>query len=364
MKVKAAVLYEPQTPLVVETLDLDDPKEGEVLVRLVSAGVCHSDYHVMKGEWKSPLPMVLGHEAAGVVEKVGPGVNMSKPGDHVILNFRPNCGWCRYCTVGRPVLCNGADTARWTLFDGTVRLHKGNQDIYHFARTASFAEYVVVPQSGAVPVRDDMPLDKACLVGCSVMTGVGSVINTAKVVPGSSVMVIGCGGVGLNVIQGAVLAGAGRIIAVDVLENKLAYAQQFGATDIVDASHGDTVARVRDLTDGGVDYAFEAIGNSRTILQAYESTRPGGVTTVVGMAPEDDEVSINALSLPRTEKVIMGSWYGSARPWVDLPKMVDLYLSGKIQVDSLISRTYPLDEINTAYDALGKGEVARSILLY
>jgi S-(hydroxymethyl)glutathione dehydrogenase/alcohol dehydrogenase len=364
MKIKAAVLYEPQTPLVVETLDLDDPKEGEVLVRLVSAGVCHSDYHVMKGEWKSPLPMVLGHEAAGVVEKVGPGVNMSKPGDHVILNFRPNCGWCRYCTVGRPVLCNGADTARWTLFDGTVRLHKGNQDIYHFARTASFAEYVVVPQSGAVPVRDDMPLDKACLVGCSVMTGVGSVINTAKVVPGSSVMVIGCGGVGLNVIQGAVLAGAGRIIAVDVLENKLAYAQQFGATDIIDASHGDTVARVRDLTDGGVDYAFEAIGNSRTILQAYESTRPGGVTTVVGMAPEDDEVSINALSLPRTEKVIMGSWYGSARPWVDLPKMVDLYLSGKIQVDSLISRTYPLDEINTAYDALGKGEVARSILLY
>jgi S-(hydroxymethyl)glutathione dehydrogenase/alcohol dehydrogenase len=364
MKVKAAVLYEPQTPLVVETLDLDDPKEGEVLVRLASAGVCHSDYHVMKGEWKPPLPMVLGHEAAGVVEKVGPGVSMSKPGDHVILNFRPNCGWCRYCTVGRPVLCNGTDTARWTLFDGTVRLHKGNQDIYHFARTASFAEYVVVPQSGAVPVRDDMPLDKACLVGCSVMTGVGSVINTAKVEAGSSVMVIGCGGVGLNVIQGAALAGAERIIAVDVLENKLAYAQQFGATDIVDASHGDTVARVRDLTDGGVDYAFEAIGNSRTILQAYESTRPGGVTTVVGMAPEDDEVTINALSLPRTEKLIMGSWYGSARPWIDLPKMVDLYMSGKIQVDSLISRTYPLDEINAAYDALGKGEVARSILLY
>src|SRR5918996_1781395 len=364
MKVKAAVLYEPQTPLVVETLDLDDPKEGEVLVRLASAGVCHSDYHVMKGEWKPPLPMVLGHEAAGVVEKVGPGVSMSKPGDHVILNFRPNCGWCHSGTVGRPVLCNGADTARWTLFDGTVRLHKGNQDIYHFARTASFAEYVVVPQSGAVPVRDDMPLDKACLVGCSVMTGVGSVINTAKVEAGSSVMVIGCGGVGLNVIQGAALAGAERIIAVDVLENKLAYAQQFGATDIIDASHGDTVARVRDLTDGGVDYAFEAIGNSRTILQAYESTRPGGVTTVVGMAPEDDEVTINALSLPRTEKVIMGSWYGSARPWIDLPKMVDLYMSGKIQVDSLISRTYPLDEINTAYDALGKGEVARSILLY
>ena len=364
MKVKAAVLYEANTPLVVEELDLDDPKEGEVLVRLSSAGVCHSDYHVMKGEWNPPLPMVLGHEAAGVVERVGPGVTMSKPGDHVILNFRPNCGWCKYCTVGRPVLCNGADMDRWAMFDGTVRLHKGNQDINHFARTASFSEYVVVPQSGAVPVRDDMPLDMACLVGCSVMTGVGAVINTAKVEPGSSVVVIGCGGVGLNVIQGAVLAGAGRIIAVDMLENKLAYAREFGATDIIDASTGDTAAKVHDLTDGGADYAFEAIGNSKTILQAYESTGIGGVTTVVGMAAEDDELTLNALSLPRTEKSIIGSWYGGARPWVDLPKMVDLYMSGKLKVDSLVSRRYPLDDINIAYDALGRGEVARSILVY
>jgi S-(hydroxymethyl)glutathione dehydrogenase/alcohol dehydrogenase len=364
MKMKAAVLYEARTPLVVETVDLDDPKEGEVLVRLASAGVCHSDYHVMKGEWTLPLPMVLGHEAAGVVERVGAGVTQVKPGDHVILNFRPNCGWCRYCAIGRPVLCNGADTVRWVMFDGTVRLHKGSQDIYHFARTASFAEYAVVPQSGAVPVRPDMPLDKACLVGCSVMTGVGAVINTAKVQPGSSVVVIGCGGIGLNVIQGAALAGAERIIAVDLLENKLAYAREFGATDIIDASPGDTVARIQDLTDGGADYAFEAIGNSRTILQAYESTRLGGVTTIVGMAPEDDQVTINALSIPRTEKVIMGSWYGSARPWVDLPKMVDLYLSGRIKIDPLVSRTYRLEEINPAYEALEKGEVARSILVF
>jgi S-(hydroxymethyl)glutathione dehydrogenase / alcohol dehydrogenase len=364
MKMKAAVLYEARTPLVVETVDLDDPKEGEVLVRMASAGVCHSDYHVMKGEWSMPLPMVLGHEAAGVVEKIGAGVSQVKPGDHVILNFRPNCGWCRYCAIGRPVLCNGADTLRWVMFDGTVRLHKGSQDIHHFARTASFAEYAVVPQSGAVPVRPDMPLDKACLVGCSVMTGIGAVINTAKVPPGSSVVVIGCGGIGLNVIQGAALAGAERIIAVDVLENKLAYAREFGATDIIDASPGDTVARIQDLTDGGADYAFEAIGNSRTILQAYESTRLGGVTTIVGMAPEDDQVTINALSIPRTEKVIMGSWYGSARPWVDLPKMVDLYLSGRIKIDPLISRTYQLEEINPAYEALEKGEVARSILVF
>jgi S-(hydroxymethyl)glutathione dehydrogenase/alcohol dehydrogenase len=364
MKIKAAVLYEANTPLMIEELELDEPREGEVLVRMASAGVCHSDYHVMKGEWNPPLPMVLGHEAAGVVEKVGPGVTLSKPGDHVILNFRPNCGWCRYCTAGRPVLCNGSDSPRWMMFDGSVRLHKGQQEIFHFARVASFAEYAVVPQSGAVPVRKDMPLDKACLVGCSVMTGVGSVINTAKVTPGSSVVVIGCGGIGLNVIQGAVLAGAGRIIAVDMLENKLAYAREFGATDIVDASRGDAVERVLDMTDGGADYAFEAIGDSKTILQAYESTCLGGVTTVVGMAPEDDAVTINALSLPRTEKVLMGSWYGSARPWIDLPKMVDLYMSGKLKIDPLVSRTYPLEEINEAYEALERGEVARSVLVF
>src|SRR5215471_6410819 len=222
MKTMAAVCYAPHQPLIVEELELDAPKEGEVLVRIASAGVCHSDYHVMKGEWNPPLPMVLGHEGAGIVEAVGPGVTMSKPGDHVILNFRPNCGWCKFCTTGRPVLCNGSDSLRWMLFDGTSRLHKGSQDIFHFARTACFSQYAVVPQSGAVPVRKDMPLDKACLVGCSVMTGVGAAINTAKVEPGSTVLVIGCGGVGLNVIQGARLAGAERIIAVDMLENKLA----------------------------------------------------------------------------------------------------------------------------------------------
>jgi len=363
VKTKAAVCYAPHTPLVVEELDLDAPKEGEVLVRLASAGVCHSDYHVMKGEWNPPLPMVLGHEGAGVVEAVGPGVSLSKPGDHVILNFRPNCGWCRYCVIGRPVLCNGSDSARWVMFDGTVRLHKGSTDIQHFARMACFADYAVVPQSGAVPVRKDMPLDKACLVGCSVMTGIGAVINTAKVPPGSSVVVIGCGGIGLNVIQGAVLAGAERIIAVDMLENKLAYARDFGATDIIDASRSNVIERIHDMTNGGADYAFEAIGKSQTIAQAYDSTGLGGVTTIVGMAPEDDVLSLNALSIPRSEKVIMGSWYGSARPWVDLPKMVDLYLDGKIKIDPLVSRTYPLDEINTAYEALSRGEVARSVLL-
>ena len=364
MEIKAAVLYEANTPLVVEPVQLDDPKDGEVLVRIGAAGVCHSDYHVMKGEWTPPLPIVLGHEAAGIVEEVGAGVGRVRPGDRVILNFRPNCGWCAHCSRGEPVLCNGADSERWLLFDGTARLHTtAGQDLNHFARTASFAEYAVVPESGAVPVREDVPLDKAALIGCSVMTGVGAVINTARVEAGSSVLVIGCGGVGLNCIQGAVLAGAERIIAVDLKANKLEYARQFGATDVLDASEGDTAARVLELTGGGVDYAFEAIGFSKTIVDCYESTRLGGTTVVVGMAPEDDMMTIPALSLPRTEKVLRGSWYGSARPWLDLPKMVELYMGGRLQVDPLVSRTYPLDEINEAYEALDRGDVARSVLL-
>ncbi len=364
MQIKAAVLYEPNTPLVIETVDLDEPKDEEVLVRIVSAGVCYSDYHVMKGEWTKPMPMVLGHEAAGIVEKTGANVTRVMPGDHVILNFRANCGTCRYCVIGRPVVCDGVKTPRWFMFDGTVRLHKGGQDIHHFTRTASFAEKVVVPESGAVPVRKDMPLDKAALIGCSVMTGVGAAINTAKVEPGSSVLVIGCGGVGLNIIQGAMLAGAVRIIAVDTLQNKLSYAREFGATETLSASEGDVVARVQDLTDGGVDYAFEAIGNPKTIRQAYEATAPGGTMVVVGMAPEDDDVSVNALSLPRTEKVIMGSWYGSARPWVDFPRLVNLYLANRLSIDPMISRTYRLEEINEAYEALDKGEMARSVILF
>jgi NDMA-dependent alcohol dehydrogenase len=365
MKTRAAVLYEANTPLVVEELELDPPREGEVLVRVAANGVCRSDYHTMVGEWTMPLPMVLGHEGAGVVEAVGPGVTRSKPGDHVILNFRPNCGWCRYCTTGRPVLCSGSNTPRWMLFDGTVRLHRGDIDIHHYARTASLAEYTVVPESGAVPVRDDMPLDKASLIGCSVTTGVCAAINTAKVQPGSSVVVFGCGGVGLNIIQGAALAGAERIIAVDPLENKLAYAKQFGATDIiVSGDRAGVVDRIRDITHGGADYAFDAIGNTEVIQQAFDCTGLGATVALVGMAPEKDELRLNALSIPRTEKMIVGSWYGSARPWNDLPKMVELYMDGKIKIDEMITRRYPLDEVNEAYQALANGEVARSIIAF
>jgi S-(hydroxymethyl)glutathione dehydrogenase/alcohol dehydrogenase len=364
LKVKAAVLYEIGTPLAIEELELDAPKNGEVLVRIAANGVCRSDHHVMVGEWTVPLPIVLGHEAAGVVEAVGSGVTRSKPGDHVILSFRPSCGWCRYCIRGRPVLCNGSSAPRWQMFDGTVRLHRGDVDINHYARVAGLAEYAVVPESGAVPVRKDMPLDQASLIGCSVTTGVCAVINAAKVEPGSSVAVFGCGGVGLNIIQGAVLAGANQIIAVDILENKLAYAKEFGATDTILGDGGGIAERIRDITDGGADYAFDAIGDARIIEQAYECTRPGGATVLVGMAPETEEIKINALSFPRSEKMIMGSWYGSARPWYDLPKMADLYLSGKLKIDELLTRTYRLDEVNEAYEAMAQGEVARSIIKF
>ncbi len=364
MKTQAAVLYEANKPLVIETLDLDDPSDGEVLVKMAGAGVCYSDYHIMKGEWTMPLPMVLGHEAAGVVEKVGTGVSRVKVGDHVVLNFRPNCGTCRPCTIGRPVLCDGVETDRWMMFDGTSRLHKNGESIYHMSRTASFSEFAVVPETGAVPIRKDMPLDLASLVGCAVMTGVGAVINTAKVEAGSSVMVIGCGGVGLNVVQGAVLAGAERIIAVDMLENKLAYAKELGATDTIVAGENDVVEQVLEMTHGGVDYAFEAIGNTTAIRQCYEATAPGGSTVVVGMAAETEDIKINALSLPRTEKRLVGSWYGSARPWVDFPKLVNLYMNGQLKIDEMVSRTYKLDQINEAYDSLSAGEVARSIIVF
>ena len=364
METRAAVLHATNEPLRIETLELDDPKDGEVLVRIAAAGVCYSDYHIMIGEWTMPMPIVLGHEGAGVVETIGAGVTRVEPGDHVILNFRANCGHCRNCVVGRPVLCEGVESPRHLMFDGTVRLHRNGQDVYHMTRTACFSEHVVVPESGAVPVRSDMPLDRACLIGCSVMTGVGAVTNTARAEPGSNVVVIGCGGVGLNAVQGAVLAGADRIVAVDLLDSKLEYARQFGATDLVNAGNGDAVARVLEMTGGGVDYAFEAIGNARTIEQAYEMCRPGGTAVVVGMAAETAEFKVNALSLPRTERAIVGSWYGSARPWVDLPKLVDLYMRGKLKIDEMISRTYRLDEINTAYDALVAGEVARSVIVF
>ncbi|MDQ3809596.1 MAG: alcohol dehydrogenase catalytic domain-containing protein, partial [Chloroflexota bacterium] len=258
---KAAVLNDYEQPLRIEDVELDPPRAGEVQVRIGATGVCHSDYHVIKGEWKYELPMILGHEAAGVVEAVGPNVRGIQPGDRAVLSFRPACGVCRLCAMGRSVLCEGRLGNRFKMHDGTARVHRDGEELSVLGRMGSFAEQVVVPAEQVVPVAGDVPMEELALIGCAVTTGVGAVVNAARVEPGSSVAVIGCGGVGLNVIQGAALVSAGRIIAIDLLDNKLEYARQFGATDTINASGGDAVERVRELTGGGVDYAFEVIGN-------------------------------------------------------------------------------------------------------
>jgi NDMA-dependent alcohol dehydrogenase len=362
---KAAVLYELKTPLKVDDIDLDNPKGGEVRVKIAANGVCHSDYSVIHGVIRWPLPVVIGHEGAGVVEEVGPGVTLVKPGDHVVLSFAPYCGRCFYCSVGRPVLCDNmrVTMGNGTLLDGTCRLKKNGQPIHHMAGVSSFAQYAVIPEISCIKIPDAVPLDKACLVGCAVMTGVGAAINTAKVEPGSSAVVLGCGGVGLNVIQGCALAGAGTIIGVDLMDTKLGFAKQFGATHTINPSRQDLVKTVRSLTEGrGADYAFEVIGLGKTIEQAYACARQGGTTIVVGAASREDTVTIPASSL-MTEKVIMGSVYGSARPRVDMPKLIDLYMKDKIKLDELVTRTYPLDEVNEAMKALERGEVARSVVV-
>ena len=276
MKTRAALLREVGQPLVIEEVELAEPQAGEVLVRIVAAGVCHSDLHYMKGEWPIPKPAVLGHEGAGIVERVGPGVTRVKPGDHCVLIFRPNCGYCDYCTIGRPTLCTGRISAPGTMYDGTTRLSSGGQPVYHLARVACFAEHAVLPEEQLLPIPKAIPLDRAALVGCAVMTGVGAATNTVSVEPGSAVVVIGCGGVGLNVVQGARMLNAAQIIAVDLLDNKLEYALDFGATHTINAREEDAVARVKEITGHGADYAFDAIGSARTVQQAFEMVKIGG----------------------------------------------------------------------------------------
>ena len=361
---KAAVLNAFGQPLSLEQVQIEPPRAGEVMVRIGATGVCHSDYHVIKGEWKYGLPMILGHEAAGVVEALGEGVTGVQPGDHVVLSFRPACGQCRMCAQGRGVLCEGRMGDRFRMFDGTSRVHRNGEDILVLARVGSFAEQVVVAAEQVVPVRKDVPMEVLALIGCAVTTGVGAVINAARVEPGSTVAVIGCGGVGLNVIQGAALVGATRIIAVDLLDNKLNFARQFGATDTVNAGSGDAVEQVRELTGGGVDYAFEVIGNGKTVEQAIEMTRVAGTACIVGMAPQGTRASFDPLLFVNKETRLIGTWYGSARPRIDFPRMIDLTLSGKLKVNELISRRYTLDEINDGFERLARGEVARGVVVF
>ena len=359
---RAAVLYEFGAPLVVEEVELDAPRTGEVLVRMAASGVCHSDLHVARGVHPTALPVVLGHEGAGVVEEVGPGVANVEPGDHVLLTWLPYCGRCRHCARGRPNRCENVAWYDATMEDGTCRFHRDGRRIHHY-NTSSFAERSVVPARTAIPVDPELSLTELALMGCAVMTGVGAALNTACVRAGESVAVVGCGGVGLNVIQGARIAGASTIVAVDVVAAKLELARELGATDAVDASSVDPVEAVLELTAGGVDHAFEALGRPATIETTLRLTGRGGQAVLIGMAPPEARVQLDALTTTLEERCVRGSWYGSCVPARDFPLLVDLYRDGRLRLEPLIS-TCGLDDVNDAFRRLEAGEAARSVIVY
>lgn len=364
---KAAVLDAPGQPLRITTLDLADPARGEVLVRTVASGVCHSDYHVVLGEWSGPTPLVLGHEGAGVVEAVGVDVTAVEPGDHVVLSWMPYCRRCRHCLAGRPNLCEL--TARTSydsvLLDGTTRLSENGEPVYSYLATASLSEYTVVPETAAIPIRKDMPLHLAALVGCAVATGVGAVLNTARVAPGSSVLVVGCGGVGLSALMGAALTSADPVIAVDRNDETLALARQLGATHTLNADRTDVLRAVRDITGSvGVDYAFEAIGLPATLELAHRATGPAGTTVVVGQVAEGATMSIDPFELSDREKRLIGSNYGSCRPPEDFPRLIDLAMRDRLDLPALIGRTIPLEDINTAFAAMSRGATGRTVVTF
>ncbi|HEY2937509.1 MAG TPA: Zn-dependent alcohol dehydrogenase [Gaiellaceae bacterium] len=359
---RAAVLHAFGQPLVVEELELDPPKAGELAVRMAASGVCHSDLHVAQGIHPTSLPVVLGHEGAGVVEEVGPGVTGLAPGDHVLLTWLPYCGHCRQCVRGRPNRCENTAWYDATMEDGTCRFHLNGRPVHHY-NTSSFAERSVVPARTAVKVDPSLPLTELALMGCAVMTGVGAVLNTAHVRPGDTVAVVGCGGVGLNVVQGARIAGAAAIVAVDVVPGKLELARELGATHLVDASAGGAVEAVLEFVPGGVDHAFEALGRPETIETTLALTGRGGQAVLIGMAPPDARVSLDALTTTLEERCVRGSWYGSCVPLRDLPLLVELYRSGRLRLDPLITRC-ALDDVNDAFRRMDAGETARSVIVY
>ena len=358
---KAAVLREVNKPLQIEDIQHGDPGPREVLIRTAATGVCHSDLHFQDGSYPYPLPVVLGHESAGVVEAVGSMVSYVQPGDHVITCLSAFCGHCEQCLTGHMSLCTEPELQRHA--DDPPRLAKNGANVTQFLNLSSFAEYMLVHEHTIAKIRKDMPLDRAALIGCSVTTGVGAVIHTAGVEPGSTVAVIGCGGIGLSAINGAAIAGAGRIIAIDRVPAKLDLAVTFGATDVVDAVDVDPVGTVRELTGGGVHYAFEAIGLAKTAQQAFKMVRRGGTATVIGMIPVGTMVEIHGPEL-LGEKKLQGSNMGSNRFRVDMPRFVDFYLRGKLQLDALISDRIKLEQVNDALEQLKTGEVARNVIIF
>ena len=358
---KAAVLREVDRPLEVEEVRIDKPGPREVLVRTGATGVCHSDLHFVEGKYAINMPAILGHEAAGTVEAVGEQVTYVRPGGTVILCLSVFCGHCEMCLSGRMVLCSRADVIRTP--QEPPRLSQGDTSLTQMALLGSFAEQMLVHEHSLVKVEQDIPFEQLALIGCGVTTGLGAALNTAKVEPGSTVAVIGCGGVGLNCIQGAALAGALRIIAVDAVETKLSLAQEFGATDVVDASGGAVVEKIRNLTGGGVDYAFEAIGKKETAEQAFEILRAGGTATIIGMIPQGTKIELDGPSFLR-EKKIQGSSMGSNRFRTDMPRYIEFYRQGRLKLDQLVSQRLKLEQVNQAFEDMKQGEVARSVITF
>jgi S-(hydroxymethyl)glutathione dehydrogenase/alcohol dehydrogenase len=358
---KAAVLREVGKPLTIENIQINKPGPHEVLIRTVAAGVCHSDLHFIEGSYPAQVPVVLGHESAGIVEQVGSEVRTVKPGDHVITCLSVFCGHCEHCLTGHMSRCQSPEVRRQA--GDAPRLMQDGKPLNQFFNLSSFAEQMLVHQHACVAVRKDMPLDRAALIGCGVTTGVGAVINTSQVRPGETVAVLGCGGVGLAAINGAAIAGAGRIIAIDVNGTKLNLAKHFGATDVVNAKDGDPVAQVMEMTKGGVHHSFEAIGLKQTAEQAFNMLNRGGTANIIGMIPLGTKIELNGFAF-LGERRIQGSAMGSNRFPIDMPRLIDFYMSGKLKLDDMISQRIKLEQINEAFAELKRGEVARSVIQF
>ncbi|MBE9183388.1 S-(hydroxymethyl)glutathione dehydrogenase/class III alcohol dehydrogenase [Microcoleus sp. LEGE 07076] len=369
MKVKAAVARSAGKPLTVETVDLDGPRDGEVLVEIKATGVCHTDAYTLSGADPEGLfPAILGHEGAGIVAEVGAGVTSVKKGDRVIPLYTPECRNCEYCLSGKTNLCQAIrlTQGQGVMPDGTSRFSINGEKIFHYMGTSTFANYTVLPEIAVAKIRDDAPFEKVCLIGCGVTTGIGAVINTAKVEPGSNVVVFGLGGVGLNVIQAARMVGANMIVGVDLNSDKREMAEKFGMTHFVNPREveGDLVPYLVDLTKGGADYTFECIGNINVMRQALECCHKGwGVSVIVGVAGAGQEISTRPFQLV-TGRVWKGTAFGGAKGRTDVPKIVDWYMDGKIDIDSLITEVMPIERINEAFDLMHKGEVIRTVLTF
>jgi S-(hydroxymethyl)glutathione dehydrogenase/alcohol dehydrogenase len=359
---KAAVFHGPKLPLSIEDVELDKPQDREVLIKTVASGVCHSDLHFVDGFYPYPAPAVLGHEAAGLIEEVGRQVTYVKPGDHVICCLSVFCGNCEQCMSGHPNRCSNKQATQRDPKD-KPRISQKGKPVNQFLDISSYCEKMLLHENAVVKIREDLPLDRAALIGCGVTTGVGAVLNTAKIEPGSTVAVFGAGGVGLAAIQGARIAGARKIIAIDMFEGKLAMAKRLGATDTIDASNSDPVDEIHKLTGAGVDYAFEAIGLKKVAEQAFNSLKPGGTATVIGMIPVGQKVEIDGYMF-LTERKLQGSNMGSNRFRIDMPRYIDFYMQGRLNLDDMISLRGKLEDVNEAFRAMKAGEVARTVLMF